>query len=686
MCHTRLLIIFVAMVVTGAYKSKRDISFFNADITSHRKPHSRNFFFDQSFIDKMIEQQASPTIAVRDQIINQQALRDLPLKDHITYPSKFPIHRHQSFKQNPFTLTSFRDKPLSRDTILKNQKLREILRDNSFIEQPLTSEEIFERQASTYKSQTPFKEQLFTIEDPFKNLHYKQLPSSEQASSQKQAAFVEFPSISNSIKFDQDESYNKLIDLYGRHKDIQTSSNKAGFSMYTKHGNHAFELSSMPMVSSSKHLSPLNMEMPPTSPSASIHGSDFSMSSIPSSIGKTYSSEAVKIKFRPTPMPESTTLLSGSNCNAPVDSSPTTVPSISVSTNQSSIVGHILTSLTTKPSSPVMNTTTSIAPFVGNTLGPIHFYATKHGAVVTSSLPTQNELKSNIHAHLFMNMPKNSFKTNEHDLKFLVPDALKNDIKINTQSPMLNYILSEEDESGLKSIQNSFANYALPEGFKYGWPLQQFSQPETSVDSLSLNGRTKFVLSNMSAIPISIISWPMETSSDFATMLPLKFTVASNTATNNNLPLSMNLPLDFTASIPNSLTPSISNSISGSITGGISTGIPSGMMADMPASIPTLNLGQSLHRVEQLQQTQEARNPWYPTGLQLQLGGFGGINYTLHTGNPATRPMELGITKAGLTSPKLPQPHTPAFTRVSFQGMIASFDTILISLENLIFF
>lgn len=74
----------------------------------------------------------------------------------------------------------------------------------------------------------------------------------------------------------------------------------------------------------------------------------------------------------------------------------------------------------------------------------------------------------------------------------------------------------------------------------------------------------------------------------------------------------MSLPSDFMASIP---SPSISNSISGSITGGISTGIPSGMMADMPASIPTLNLGQSLHRVEQLRQTQEARNPWYPTGI-----------------------------------------------------------------------
>lgn len=60
------------------------------------------------------------------------------------------------------------------------------------------------------------------------------------------------------------------------------------------------------------------------------------------------------------------------------------------------------------------------------------------------------------------------------------------------------------------------------------------------------------------------------------------------------------------------------------------------------------------------------------TGLQLQLGGFGGINYTLHTGNTATRPMELGIAKAGLTSPKLPQPHAPAFAKVSSQGATVS--------------
>lgn len=74
----------------------------------------------------------------------------------------------------------------------------------------------------------------------------------------------------------------------------------------------------------------------------------------------------------------------------------------------------------------------------------------------------------------------------------------------------------------------------------------------------------------------------------------------------------------------------------------------------------------------------------YFAGLQLQLDGFGGINYTLHTGNPATRPMELGITKADLTPPKLLQPHAPAFTKVSSQSMIASF-TIRYSYRSRIF-
>lgn len=71
----------------------------------------------------------------------------------------------------------------------------------------------------------------------------------------------------------------------------------------------------------------------------------------------------------------------------------------------------------------------------------------------------------------------------------------------------------------------------------------------------------------------------------------------------------------------------------------------------------------------------------YFTDLQLQLGGFDGINYTLHTDNPAMRPIEPGIGKAGLTSPKLAQPHALAFAKVSSQGTNLRY-AILISLES----
>ncbi|XP_011049488.1 PREDICTED: uncharacterized protein LOC105143134 isoform X1 [Acromyrmex echinatior] len=424
--------------------------------------------------------------------------------------------------------------------------------------------------------------------------------------------------------------------------------------------NHAPKLSSMLMVPSSEYL-PLNAETPMTQSSMPVivHGRNSAMSSVSSGMGEAHSSEASKMELGP----RWNSLTSISNYNAPVDSLPTTVPSISVSTNQSSIVGHILTSLTTKPSSPVM--ATSIAPS-GNVLEPIYFHATKHGAI-TYPLPLSDN--SDMHAHTSSHMPR-SLKINEHNIKFLEPEALKN---VETQSSTLNYILPEEHKTGLKDIQTSLVDYTLPVKVKHHWSLQQFSEPETSSGyaPLSLNSKTKRVLPN---IPIAPISWPIEIKNDVSTMLPLKSILTSNAATKNKLLLGTHiaLPVD-TESIPNSLTSNTPNGISGSITEGISTSIPDGMTTDIPASIPTLNFGQTLH-VKQLRSTQEARNPWYPTGLD-------GINYTLHTGNPTTKLIEPGIVKTSLTSLKLTQPQDPAFTKVSSQGMILRY-AILISLES----
>lgn len=230
------VVVALTVISVGAYEIRRNVVFSDANIASHRKSHPRNFFLDQPFLDKTVGLQTS-VAAVRGRVADQRTLRDVSWKDRVVYPSGFPIFRHQPIKQNSFTLTSFRDKPSLKDAILKNGELRgerSILRDNPFEGQSLTPEEIFEGQASTYGSQAPLKEQLFTTETPFKNLFRGQLSSAEQASFQKQATFVESPSVSNSIKFYRDD-YIKPIDSYERYKDILTSFD-GKFLPHTKYG------------------------------------------------------------------------------------------------------------------------------------------------------------------------------------------------------------------------------------------------------------------------------------------------------------------------------------------------------------------------------------------------------------------------------------------------------------------
>jgi len=212
------------MISVGTYKIKKDIVFSNADATFYRKSHPRNFFLDQPFVNKIISLQTSSVIPVRGRTVSQRALRDVLLKDRVVYSFGFPTFRRQPMSKQKFFVTTFTDKPLFKDIIQKNREIRgerPILRDNPFEGQSLTPEEIFEGQASTYKSQVPFKEQLFTTGTSFKNLFHRQLFSAEQPSFQKQATFVESPSISSSIKFYRDD-YIKPIDSYEQYKDIPT--------------------------------------------------------------------------------------------------------------------------------------------------------------------------------------------------------------------------------------------------------------------------------------------------------------------------------------------------------------------------------------------------------------------------------------------------------------------------------
>ncbi|EZA57111.1 hypothetical protein X777_01717 [Ooceraea biroi] len=678
------------VMIIKADDSRRDLISFNAETFAPSRKSPRNFLLDQLFIDKIIEQRGSTIVPVRDQFIGQRVPHAFSKDRDIVYPSGHPIYHRQPFKQTPSMLTTLKGDPLfvkSRES----RGQRATLRENPFERQSspfASSMEVFGGRA--HKTRTPLKQQLFMAETPLRNLFHGQSSSGERASFQKQAV-LDDPPLPHPMRFYRDDPYDKPIDSYGRQRDAQTSPYEDHPPMHTEYDNDMPP--SMPMILSSENLVSRNVGMFTTPSSVSIV-TDKPGFSISTSSGndEVHSSEASKMKRDPASDSAPSSMQADGNCNVLVDSSPsvssraaTTVPSISV--NQSSIVGHILTSLTTKPSSPVMATATPITSFVGNTPKPVYFHATKYGAVMTPSIPAENGLKSVRSESSLAQAPTSDFKSDESNLKYLVSEAVRNNLKTDTKSPILSYILDE----GFKGnrVQSSLAKYTWPKGLKYDWSLQHFSQPDMSSGyaPLSLDGKASLALPSVSrVVPISAISWPVKSERDISAILPVKTITASGVTTSHNLPLG--IPLHSMASIPSSLTPSLSNSISG-ITADISTAIPDGMAVNIPASIPTLNFEEDLHR-EHLR-AQEARNPWYSgdsyspsKSLQLQLGGFGGINYTLHTSNPAVRPTEsLGIVEADLTPPKLPW-QAPALAKVSSRGTIASFAApALATLESL---
>lgn len=225
----QVIVIAMTVIFVGAQASKRNTFSFDMSAATYQKPRlPRNYYSEQPFIDKMVEQRTLPDIPTRSRNIRQQVLRDLSFADQTIYPPSFPSFRHRSFKQNFIhRIPMFDDQSFLKDTSLRNQELRDgraIFRDNPFEgtlqDIPFSSDEIFKAQELMYRNQGPFKEQLSSIvETPFKKLLRGQLSSGEQASFPMETAFVEYPSFPNSIKPYREESYNKPISSYGRQKD-----------------------------------------------------------------------------------------------------------------------------------------------------------------------------------------------------------------------------------------------------------------------------------------------------------------------------------------------------------------------------------------------------------------------------------------------------------------------------------
>ncbi|XP_076237879.1 uncharacterized protein LOC143181384 [Calliopsis andreniformis] len=128
------------------------------------------------------------------------------------------------------------------------------------------------------------------------------------------------------------------------------------------------------------------------------------------------------------------------------------------------------------------------------------------------------------------------------------------------------------------------------------------------------------------------------------------------------------LPTTLGSTIPIAQSTSIFNSLPSGMSG-MSSGIASSITPALPVSIPTLNLGQNFQHIGQVRQFEAARSQplSYSTGLQMQLGDFGGMDYALRSSNQVSRPLELGIAKVGLSLPEMSRQQFPTFSKVGLE-------------------
>lgn len=177
-----------------------------------------------------------------------------------------------------------------------------------------------------------------------------------------------------------------------------------------------------------------------------------------------------------------------------------------------------------------------VSPYIlFSTLEPIYFHATKYGALVTPSVSAESGLKNGIDAYSLTQAASSSIKSNERNIKYLVPEAAKNNAKTDTHSPILSYVVAGE---GLKGLQNSLTNNVLPEGLKYDWSLQQ-EDISSGYAPLSLDAKDSLVLPSVPVVPISAISWPTKSTRAGSVVPPGKSVMVPDVATSDNSLLGM---------------------------------------------------------------------------------------------------------------------------------------------------
>ncbi|KAI4500384.1 hypothetical protein M0802_004346 [Mischocyttarus mexicanus] len=244
-------------------------------------------------------------------------------------------------------------------------------------------------------------------------------------------------------------------------------------------------------------------------------------------------------------------------------------------------------------------------------------------------------------------------------LNYVLPTESRLTLKDNSQSKFPDYLISDDSKQLFKNnLQNMYLDYLLQGEAKRGLsyqPLQQSSSFNYFPTTIQREQKLTLPINGLPSI-----SQSLENVNYVPNTIPYL-----NLDSSPRLTLGSNHQESLSGSLQGTLSASIPNSIPGSIPAGISAAMPASISTGIPTNIPTtIEFAQTFQQPTQIRPIQESVTPY--SGMQLQLGGFGGIDYGLRSSSPEARPMELGIAKVGLSVREFPRPHNPTFGKIGF--------------------
>ncbi|XP_003700099.2 uncharacterized protein LOC100876344 [Megachile rotundata] len=588
---------------------------------------------------------AVAVVAYKDR--RNSASEDFPPYPETRYAP--PFHEHQSFRESfrPQQYQSYRRRPYRQELSSFSEQLS--LRDQSLLRdysspkgRPFYADDSFLRD-------TKFKGQSFVSDETFKDrarLKNDQILQDQSANDQYS---YQQPAFRDDFRF---------ADLYD--KPINSYREQPENSDYLKHGNHGLGYIPVPPISPYENVLPLNdvtsTTMTPSMDPTTTH----QQSTVAAAIAQVHTSATSEPKMASLkashtvtiPTVKSDTLAEATTTYSPLI---TTSATILVTTNQSSNLVDPQSTLTTEASLPVMATESPLLSFGRQTLPPIEFQSSKFTTPTSYYFPSsmKNKLQQSLLSYLLSQQAKSPIKLNEQTSlsNYVSPDVLSNSLDNKIPGSVVNYVLPEESKATLKgNLQSSLLNYLLQQESNRGLSFQQSSPEALNFVSLAaLAEKPKLTLPTVPIATLSAVPRPLQ-SYNYVPVPRTSTFLGQDSA--SLLPLGSSLP---SLSSVGSQATGVFSSLPGGLSGGITAGIPANIATTVPASMPTLNFAQNFQHIDQTRQFEPARSNSFSPGLQLQLGGFGGIDYTLRSPNPAPRPFELGIAKVGLSLPELPR-------------------------------